>query len=191
MTGSHLGLVVEGPGDANSIHILCERIATFKGFELPALGKPIPCGGISEALKDGGLEGFIATAANRPGCNGIIVILDGEGEAVCELGPQLLARAGNITSLPTIVILADPLYEAWLVASSETMRLDGLTYNGAKSDPTGGIKRALGNRKYAKPTWQPRLTERLNVQLASRRSHSMRRFVTKLQSIADEFDSTD
>lgn len=184
MTATHLGVIVEGPGDVASAPTLFALLADHRGFDLPQLSRPIACNGINEAVKEGGLEGFVATAANRPGCAGIVVMLDGEGKAVCQLGPSLLARAQQITNLPITLALADFMYESWLVASAETMRLEGLTFNAARGDPVGAIKRALGNRKYAKPTWQPRLTERLDIGLASGRSHSLNRFGARLEAIS-------
>jgi hypothetical protein len=183
MMEGHLGLVVEGPGDGNSAPELLRRVADYGGFALPQLGRPVIAQGRDNALKPGGLEGLVATAVARPNCGAVLVLLDGEGDAVCELGPALLARAKAVTDKPVIVVLADPLYESWLVASAESMSLEKLSYNGAKSDPEGAIRIALGNRKYAKPVWQPRLTERLEPARVVRRSHSFARFVQRLDGL--------
>lgn len=138
----HLGLVVEGPGEVNSAPILLARIAQESGFALPNLGRPVPANGRDNALRPGGLEGFVAVAAGRPNCGAVLVLLDGEGDPVCKLGPSLLDRARGVTSKPVIVALADPLYEAWITASAETMSLPKLTHNSARSDPVGAIKRS-------------------------------------------------
>lgn len=112
--------------------------------------------------------------------------MDGDGDPVCQLGPRLLERARSATSLPTFVVLADPVFESWLVASSESLGLDGLSYKSAKAEPVSAIKRALGSRKYVKPTWQPRLTERADPKLIAKRSPSFARAAERFQSLLTE-----
>lgn len=187
MTERHLGLVVEGPGDVAAVPLLIGQMASARNLSLPRLGRPVSCSGRGRATREAGLEGFVAAAAARPGCRAVLVVLDGEGDPVCELGPELLARAETATSLPVRIILADPLYEAWLVASAESLGLAGLTYNAAKADPVAAIKRALGSKKYVKPVWQPRLTERIDPKRVARRSHSFSRASKRLESLIKEF----
>lgn len=117
----------------------------------------------------------MAVAASRPGCYGVLVILDGEGDPVCRLGPKLLARSLPAALGKTVVVaLADPKYEAWLVASAETLGLPALSSESPR-DPAAAIAQALSPRGYSKPTWQPRLTSKMDLARAASRSHSLHR----------------
>jgi hypothetical protein len=89
---------------------------------------------------------------------------------------RLFERATDAAAgKPIIVCLADPKFEAWIVASAETMELAALTFQ-PNRDPVAHVKAALHPDKYVKPTWQPRLTKRINVDLAMSRSPSFVRF---------------
>jgi hypothetical protein len=178
----HVGLVVEGPGDAAAVPLLLRRwLHEEKGEYRDILGKSIPLKSRDKALSPNGIEGYVATAASRPGCRAVLVLIDGEGDAVCELGPRLLERARSVTTVPVVVVLADPKYEAWLVASAETMDIDGLDPD-SERDPGGQIADKLAV-KYVKPVWQPRLTARLTFALARSRSQSLSRLFEKLDEM--------
>jgi hypothetical protein len=174
----HVGLVVEGQGDAGAAPLLLRKWLDLWGLPQGVLGKPVSCAGRDRALRANGLEGYVAVAVARPNCAGVLVILDGEGDPVCSLGPTLLRRASGVTHLRVVIALAEDKYESWLRASAETLRLPDL-----QGDPESEIRRALGSKKYAKPTWQPRLTERMDVQLACSRSASLRRLRDRFQRL--------
>lgn len=91
-------LVVEGPGDAKAAPLLLRDWMHLRGDYRDLLGKPIPCNGRENATCLGGIEGYVATAAARPGCKAVLVILDGEGDDVFELGPRLLGRLRSVAS---------------------------------------------------------------------------------------------
>lgn len=178
----HVGLVVEGRGDQFAVPAMLRKYLTERGEYRDILGKPVPCHGRDKAVAPGGIEGYVATAATRPGCRGVLAILDGEGDGVCELGPLLRERAQTTTGKPVFVCLAEPKFEAWLVASAESMELEGLTY-APDRDSIALIKGAM-NVKYAKPTWQPRLASRLDFAVARPRSRSLDRLLSKLDDLA-------
>jgi|ADGO01.1.fsa_nt_gi hypothetical protein len=186
----HLGLVVEGPGDANALPILLRKVLAREGIYADVLGKPVACNGRQKALAPRGLEGFVAVAAARPGCRAVLVVLDGEGDPVCDVGPQLLARAKSVTSLPVAVCLADCSYEDWLYASCETLDI-GLPSYDPSVRGTAAIKQALRPGKYVKPTWQPRLTTKLDPDLVNRRNVSFRRMLEKLKVLTEAVVSYD
>jgi hypothetical protein len=178
----HIGLVVEGRGEIESLPLLLRRQLHTTGEWRDILGKPIPCHGREKALRRRGIEGYVATAASRPGCRAVIVTLDAETDAACELGPNLLERSKAVTDTPVAICLAEPKFEGWLVASAETLEIPGLEYR-TDRDPAGLIRHYL-DAKYVKPTWQPRLTARLDIELASGRSQSLARLLAKLAELA-------
>lgn len=67
------------------------------------------------------------------------------------------------------------------MASAETV-LPGLRYEPIR-DPERAIRAALLPAKYVKPTWQPRLTERIDLDLARGRSPSLDRFLRKVDEL--------
>jgi len=179
----HIGLVVEGRGEQQALPLLLRRHRADSGDYRDILSAPVVCHGRDKALMRNGVEGFVATAAARPGCRGVLVVLDAEGDAACQLGPELQRRAQLVTATPVAVCLAEPMYEGWLVASAETLQLEGLTFAQVRN-PEAAIRNALGVN-YIKPTWQPRLTARIDFNLAIPRSPSLRRTLERLDSLME------
>jgi hypothetical protein len=181
----HLGLVVEGRGEVQAVPLLLRRRLADRGVFEDLIGRPVPCNGRENALKPKGLEGKVAVAAVRPGCRCVLVLLDGEGDPVCELGPELLRRARDAAiGKEVAVCLADAKYEDWLVASAESLDVVGLRYNPDR-DSVKALKEALHPSKYVKPSWQPRLTNGLDFEVASGRNRSLARFLDKFDTLID------
>ena len=147
------------------------------------LGMPVVCHGRDKALRPGGVEAFVAVAAGRPGCQGVLVVLDAEEDPACTRGPELLARALAVTGKPVYVCLAERTYEDWLYASAETLQLDDLAFTPG-TNAESRIREALDS-KYIKPTWAPRLTSRMDLELALSRSMSLRRTLGCLDVLTD------
>jgi Domain of unknown function (DUF4276) len=179
----HIGLVVEGSGEFEALPLLLRRWLHEGSDFRDILGSPVLCHGRSKALKTGGIEEKVAVAAARPGCRAVLVVLDGEGDPVCQRGPELLMRSRESgRGKPIAVALADRQYEAWLMASAETLGLEGLAYSSTR-DPVSALVDALRPRKYVKPVWQPRLTERIDFALAIPRSPSLRRLLDRFDEL--------
>lgn len=181
-TDPHIGLVVEGAGDKQALPILL-RAHLHRDEEFrDVLGKPVPLHGRTKAFVPNGIEGYVATAASRPGCVGVLVVLDGEGDCVATDGPSLRQRADQVSRVPVRVALADKSFEDWLYASAETLDL-GL---GGYDDDQGGLhalKLALRPASYTKPVWQPRLAGRMDVALARSRSVSLDRCLERFDEL--------
>lgn len=179
----HIGLVVEGPGDVRAVPMLLRAHLATRNDYADVLGKPVPFHGKGNATTPGGIEGYVATAA-RPGCVGVLVVLDADDELVCHEGPLLLARAQPVIAHPVVVAIAERDYEDWLFASVETLALD----NPQEFDASRGksaIQRGLSPEKYVKPTHQPRLTSRVDIALATSRSRSLARTLAKFDELRD------
>lgn len=184
----HIGLIAEGLGDVRAVPVVLRNSLWGQGDFRDLIGKPIPCNGRDRATSVGGLEGRVATAAIRPGCVGVLIVLDAEHDPACELGPGLLARARSVTDTPVSVTLAIPKFEAWLVASAETLGLPSLSFD-PRHDPVHLIDQALRadlGEKYTKPVWQPRLAARVDLSLAAPRSPSLDRLRRKFSDLLRE-----
>jgi hypothetical protein len=180
----HVGLIVEGQGDANSLPLLLRKWLEMRADYRDIIGKPAICNGRERALVAEGLEGYVAAVAARPGCLAVLVVLDAERDASCELGPRLLERARAITRLPVAVALAERNWEDWIYSSIETLRIDDPppAYD-ANQSGISVIKQSLKPAKYVKPTWQPRLTARVDIELARPRSASLNRMLEKFDEL--------
>ncbi|WP_045876138.1 DUF4276 family protein [Pseudofrankia sp. DC12] len=185
LNAPHVGLVVEGPGDAVALPVLLRRHLEPAGEYRPTLGKPVACNGRDKALMANGVEGKVAVAASRPGCRAVMVVLDADRDPSCQLGPTILARASKFCAGPVFVALAEPTLEEWPVASAETLAVPGLVFPNSQ-EPVNAIKKALAPAKYVKPTWQPRLAGRMDIALARGRSPSLDRILTRFDEVRAE-----
>ena len=179
----HVGLIVEGKGDHEALPVLLRRHLNDAGIYDDVLGEPIPVHGRGNATADGGIEGFAAVALARPGCVGLLVVLDGDGDCVARLGPSLLERARTQSGKPIHVALADVDFEDWIYASAETLDLGLAAYDASVRGQTA-ITNALKPRKYVKPTWQPRLAARVDLGLSLSRSASLGRMLARFDDLA-------
>ena len=185
----HIGLIIEGKADLHAVPILLRRHMHSSGEYRDILGKPIALHGVSNATKSDGIEGFIATAAYRPGCRGVLVVLDADDNCEAELGPELLARAQEKVAQPVVFALAGRDYEDWLYASAETLNIGDLPYrSGARG--LNEIKKALKEQQtsYSKPLWQPRLTDRMDISLARSRNLSLSRMLNRFDGLVSLLD---
>jgi hypothetical protein len=178
----HIGLVVEGPGDKIAIPLLLRAYLQSKGISVDILGKPVPLNGKGSATKVGGVEGYVATAA-REGCVGVVVVLDADKDASCQLGPELLERATGAVGVAVVIAIAEVDFEDWLYASIETLELGEEDWEHGKRGKTV-ITELLRPAAYAKPVWQPKLTARMDIGRARDRSVSLNRLLIKVDELA-------
>lgn len=178
----HVGLVVEGAGDVTALPILLRAHLHATGEFRDVLGKPVALHGRTKAFVANGIEGYVAVAALRPGCIGVLVVLDGEGDCVAHTGPTLKARADRVSRVPVRVALADHDFEDWLYASAETLALPLGGHDGTRRGQHM-IKQALKPRSYTKPVWQPSLASRVDLALARPRSASLDRCLRRFDEL--------
>ncbi|ULN27744.1 DUF4276 family protein [Mycolicibacterium smegmatis] len=125
----HIGLIIEGAGDDTALPILLRRHLQSKGDFRDVLGKGIPIKGVSNATKINGIEGYVSAAATRPGCVGILVVLDSDDSVPSEFEQTLHGRIAGRVAQDVVVACAERDYEDWLYASAETLQLGELVYN--------------------------------------------------------------
>lgn len=188
-TDPHIALVVEGIGDRSAVPLLLRRHLEERGDYRDLLGKPIPLNGKGSATVDGGIERYVETAALRPGCRGVLVVLDADKEPTCEEGPRLLTRAQSAVGVPVVIVLAERDYEDWLFASVESLQLGDDVEWVAGSNGGHELQRLLSPKSYIKPTWQPRFTGRMNLALATSRSASLARLFDRFDTLCEEVPS--
>jgi hypothetical protein len=120
----NLACIVEGHGEIEAVPVLIRRICQIVQ---PDLGLRIhhpfrvPR---NRLIQPGELERAVDLAGRRAGPNGaILIVLDSDDECPAILAPELLSRARKIRSdLPISVVLAKREFEAWFLASAESLR---------------------------------------------------------------------
>jgi hypothetical protein len=188
---SHIGLIAEGQGDAISLPLLLRRWLVRGGDYRDMLGKPAICNGRDRATVTDGVERYVAAVTARPGCRSVLLVLDTEGDSACDLGPKLLARVQSTTRLPVAIALAERNWEDWLYASIETLEIGPDLQYDVGSHGIAVIKQALKPAKYVKPTWQPRLTAKMDIELAISRSPSLGRMLEKFDELVQRISLMD
>lgn len=181
-----IGLVVEGPGDKEAFPVLLRKYLADNGIYDVALGKPVPLKGKGSATRPGGVEGYVMTAGARPNCKAVIVLVDADNDASCELGPTLLARASGATKVPVVVVVAERDFEDWIYASLETLELGDAQWLESTRGKSA-IESLVAPKKYVKATMQARLTHRVDIAMARERSTSLNRLFNKLDGILESF----
>src|SRR5438094_4636142 len=146
MSGMKIIPIVQGFGEERAVPVLVRRWLRFRNFhrhfEVP--DRAINAKG-SGRLKVGydpirhvGIEHYVhAALGGRP--DAILVLIDADDECLHRgrgrsLGPELLARAKGVAAhVPVAVVVANREYEAWFLASLQSMRMSRRDDVGARA----------------------------------------------------------
>ena len=186
--------IVEGPGDVQAAPVLLRKIL-YEHFNFYDIGVATPKrGGGRPALdRPGGIEKFIEYAASTPNCAAIIVLVDSDKDCATDLAKQICGRCKTVgVSVPIAVVCAVREYEAWFLASLDTIR-DALTsdkdvfYEG---DPEvlAGVKEWITQQmpegRAYKPTLdQAAMSARVDIPTAHANSRSFRRLCHAVEEL--------
>ena len=160
--------VVEGHGEREAVPVLVRRIAQELTPPVTVeISRPIRIPK-TKLLKDGELERAVelATRIAKPH-GGILVLLDSDTDCPAQLGPHLHQRAITACSgFPLAVILAKHEFEAWFLASANSLSgqrgLSGCLHPPPDpesiQDPKGWLSSHMGGgRNYRETLDQPAL----------------------------------
>ena len=172
-----VGCIVEGHGDVVAVPLLIRRIAAELHPDL-VIETPRPIRvQRNQVVQADRFEQRVELAAQRIGGQGaIFIILDADDACPAQLGPELLNQASQTRSdLPIAVVLAKYEFEAWFLASAESLRgqrglrdniqppNDPETIRGAKEWLT---HRMEGSRTYSETHDQPALAALFDIDKA-------------------------
>ena len=174
-----IACVVEGHGEVQAVPTLIRRIA--ESFD-PSMSVQIPHPiriPRDRLIKSQELERAVDLAARTiRGSGAILILLDSDDAPPCQLGPELLGRARIARGdTPIGVVLAKREFEAWFLASAESLRgVQGLPLDlEPPPDPEAirGAKEWLSDRMqegnpYSPTLDQQVLTDHLDIDLARR-----------------------
>jgi hypothetical protein len=150
-----IGLIVEGHGEVKALPILIRRLA--EGL-LPSQHIDIPQPhrvSRGKLAKEQELKRAVELMARKVGAGQpILVVLDADGDCPAELGPKLLSWATEQRSDREVsVIVAKEEFEAWFLASADSLRgRRGLPDGFSIDDDPEAIRHAKARLDRAMPT---------------------------------------
>lgn len=197
--------IVEGPGDVEALPILIRRWLqeVKQRFDLsPASPKNAKSRG--NLTTKGGIEKFLKTTIKERDCGSILILIDADEECPKDLAVSLAKRASALhLPVPVAIVCAKCEYEAWFLASLETIA--GQSLKGREGLPTGltydqpveekrGVKEWLSKqmsvgRAYKETQDQAPMTALLNFGLVRERSRSFRRLEHALNELLETMDN--
>ena len=187
--------IVEGYGEVEAVPVLlrrlCERAQTYQLAVRKPIRRPR-----WELARQEQLQRAVRLALLQRDCSAILVVLDSDDDCPKELAPTLgewaRAVAGDI---PCAVVMAHREYEAWFLATLDSLRgrrgiaSDALPHpeperpRGAKEQ----IERHMAHgRSYSETTDQPALSALFDMKEAYARCRSFRRLVSAFGYLAAE-----
>lgn len=179
--------IVEGHGEERAIRILLERVwlellgATepldvLHPIRMPRSNMLVP-GRLREKVELGARK--LKQRANAGDRVFLLVVVDGDDLLGCELGPRLMADVtAQRADIASACVVAVREYETWFAASAESLRDSGYLRDPSVSERPEHDRMAKGWLKkhfhghYSETADQPKLTARMDLALARRRSPS-------------------
>jgi hypothetical protein len=189
--------VVEGDGEFAAIPLLLRRILYEKynlyNFDV---GQPVNTRGGSKLVNE--FEKFLRHAQGKPECGAILVLLNSDDGCPKELAANLAARCNQTgVGKPVAIVCATREYEAWFLASLETIRgnsgiPESASFSG-NAETLREVKEWLTQQmpqgQAYKPTLhQASLTQRMDLELAHANSRSFQRLCHAVEQLVDVID---
>ncbi len=179
----NVGCIVEGYGEVKAVPVLLDR---FRAKLPPDVYLEIQRPwreNRNRLVKPGELERIVEAVARRlQAPRAIFILIDADKDCPATLGPELLERATKARSdIPIGVVLAKCEFEAWFLASVESLHghceIESPEPFGRDPEGIRGAKQALrqymrGNRSYSETVDQAELTRHFDLNLARGRSDS-------------------
>jgi hypothetical protein len=186
--------IVEGHGEVSAVPVLLRRLVEESGAYAVRIGKPIRRNR-PDLILEQPLHNAVRLALLQPDCDAILVLLDGHEDCPKELAPTLEAWArSEARGKPCAVVMAHHEYEAWFLASIESLRGHRGIRHDAVSHPAPeepqGAKERLEERmvpgsSYSESTDQAGLSARFDMARAYTRCRSFRRMVKVFGLLAE------
>ena len=167
-----------------ALPILLRRLVEEAEVWMVGIGRPIRRPR-NQLVRETELKKAVRLALLQPECSAVLILFDGDSDCPAELGPAVqewaAAEAGGV---PCEVVIAHREYEAWFLASIESIRGHRLIRADAQSHPVPeqprGAKEQLEARMeagatYLETTDQPALSASFSLMTAHKLSRSFRK----------------
>lgn len=182
--------VVEGHGEVEAVPVLIRRVAAHVAPGVGVVVQRPHRHPRSKLVRANELEAYCRIAFEEsPGAH-LLVLLDADDDCPAELGPRLLEHVGSTGSPRRAVVVAKCEYEAWFLASAESLggrrglpnELDSPRDPEGVRDAKGWIRsNRVDGRAYSPPVDQAALTAGIDIALARGRSASFDKFCRVLE----------
>lgn len=184
--------IVEGHGEVSAVPVLLRRlIGEAQRWEI-GVGNPIRRKR-SEFATEQGVAGAVTLAREKRHCGGILLLFDSDDDCPAELGPRVQGWATTASAAtPCAVCMAHREYEAWFLATADSLREHGSVRADAMAHPTpesprsakGALKRCMTpNDHYKETTHQAAFSATMSLAAAFQRSRSFRKLVTSFGAL--------
>ena len=183
--------IVEGDGEVAALPVLLRRLGEWRTpLTQSQVLAPIRVQKNRFLNRDEEFSRHLLLAAKKSGTSGwILVLLDADDDCPVTKASEILHRAKLVVPhKPVAVVLANREYEAWFIASAESL-------NGHRSftfratdhrldpdmprDAKGWMRERMGSAAYGETTDQPAFSARMDLQAAFDRSRSFRKLCSE------------
>jgi hypothetical protein len=179
--------IVEGAGDVAAVPVLLRRLRDEAALYQVDVNRPIRRKR-HELVQDAAVRRAVQLAMLQPNCDSILILFDSDDDCPKELAPMIQAWAQSESrDIPCAVVMACREYEAWFLASIESLRGQRGIRNDAESHPQPehprGAKEQIESRmdrgrSYYETADQPALTALFDMVPAYRKCRSFRHIVS-------------
>ena len=184
--------IVEGWGEVSAVPVLLRRLLAEAGVFDLGVGKPIRRKRF-ELVRESPLRHAVQLAKLRPDCSSIVILFDSDDDCPKELAPVLEQWASDEAGeTPCAVVMAHREYEAWFLASIESLRGKRGIREDAEPHPRPEVPRGAKEKlearmrrglSYSETADQAALTAQLDLASVYARCRSFRRMVTAFGSL--------
>ena len=180
--------VVEGDGEVAAVPVLLRRLMAELGVYDVRVNRCILIKR-QQLPREADFRAKVQLATAKSGVRAVLVLADLDEDCARNLVPNLTRWASEETFLPCAIVLARREYEAWFLASLESLRSErGVRENASYvPDPEakGSAKDALSrfmprNAPYQPTTHQAAFSARFDLAQAYQRASSFRKLVREL-----------
>jgi hypothetical protein len=186
--------IVEGYGEVQAVPELVRRVLQHhQAYEI-SVDHPIRQSR-SKLAREDTFKAAVAVARKQTDCSAILVVFDADKDCPADLAPQLLRwGADQLGEFPLWVVIAKREYEAWLIASIESLQgRRNIRSDARPPDDVEVIHDAKGWLsaqmpaliKYSETCDQAALTAALDFRLAHQRSSSFRKLWRDLARLTE------
>ena len=196
-----ISLIVEGPGDKDSVPALLRRILWERlcRYDITA-ASPIKANGKSSLIKK--LRNYLQYAIIEQ-VDGILVVLDSDKDCPRTLAANLAAEASRLSlGVPVSVVCCTQEYETWFICNlteysgneiRSRLGLPSSLTSPANVEAIGSPKEWLTRnmpiaRAYKETTDQANLTHHIDLELTHARSRSFRRMCHAVEELVEALD---
>jgi hypothetical protein len=114
--------IVEGDAEVLALPVLLRRFIGVASAYSLGISRPIRRSRTQLAREDGVREA-VRLARLEPNCAAILIVFDGDDDCPKDLAPRVQAWGREeATPLPCYVVMANREYEAWFLATIESLR---------------------------------------------------------------------